>query len=219
MGVLKMIERKYLGLKGRMYFLRLVKNPNNTHAIIRMSDALKKSTPPELIAQFMEKAYDDPKLDEAFQQKYWPYMPAFDELKKMPVGTFGNEFAQFITKWNLDKDIFPRPNFSTKSDYLLSRIYQAHDAWHVLTGYNPVIEDELALQAFGVGQYKQPISLLIISGGLLHILEKSPARAMEALSAISSGFERGKQAHNLLTSPLIERFADPIEEVRRDLGI
>jgi ubiquinone biosynthesis protein Coq4 len=146
-------------------------------------------------------------------------MPSIAQLKAMPDASFGNEFAKFFEKWNLDPDFYPEPKLNTPSDYLLSRVYQAHDAWHVLTGYTPSVTDELALQAFGVAQYQQPISTLIITGGLLHLLNKDPESGVEALAAVTRGYERGKKAMNLFTTPVLERFADPIDDVRRDLNI
>lgn len=219
MEALKNIERKYLRMKGRVDFLRLIKNPSNTENIIRMGESLRKGAPPEQVKMFMEKIYDNPQLENAFQEKYWPHMPTFTEMEQMPEGSFGHEFTLFIKKWNLDKDVFPVANFDRREEYLTSRIYQAHDAWHVLTGYTPNVSDELALQAFGVGQYKQPISMLIISGGFIHILETEPERCDEVLATVTEGFTRGKAAKNLLTERVLERLADPIEEVRRDLGI
>ncbi len=218
MEALKFMERKYYGWKGRLNFLRIVRDPNDTPAVLRMNAALQKSTSPEVVMRFMERAYADPKLEAAFAANYWPALPEFPVLEAMAPGTFGRALADFINKWNLDKDLFPPPNFSSRPDYLLSRVYQAHDAWHVLTGYDPVVEDELALQAFGVGQYKQPLSLLLVSGGLLHILDTMPERAEDALAAVAKGFERGRRAKNLLTEPVLERMGDPLECVRRELG-
>lgn len=219
MEAFKSIEQSYFGFKGKMEFLRLLKNPNDTRAIFRMSDAFTKASPPAMIDTFMKRAYDDARFERAYQEKYWPYMPSFDELQAMAPGSFGQEIALFIERWGLDKDIFPEPKFASRPDYLRSRVYQSHDAWHVLTGYTPSIEDELALQAFSVGQHKQPISLLIVSGGLLHILDTHPEQGLEALSAVTTGFERGKRAKNLLVHDVLERLNDPLDRVRKDLNI
>jgi ubiquinone biosynthesis protein Coq4 len=219
MEALKRIERSYYKYRGQAKFLGLVKNPQDTQSIFEMNNYVKLSQPPEQIARLMSKVYSNPLMQQAYEEKYWPEMPTMQELKSMPEGSFGKEFANFFEKWNLDLEFYPEPHLDTPQDYLLSRVYQAHDAWHVLTGYTPGIADELALQAFGVAQYEQPISTLIITGGLMHFLQNDPESAVEALAKITKGYERGKKAANLLTSPVLERFAEPLDVVRRDLNI
>lgn len=219
MGALNLVERKFFELKGRMGFWKLIRNPGDTPTIFQMNQDLKRGSPPERIAKLMEIAYRDERLEEAFNRQYWPEVPPFEVMERMPEGSFGRAYADFLKLYKLDRDLFPKPNFKSRPDYLLSRVYQAHDFWHVLTGYSSEIKDELALQAFGVGQYRQPISLLIISGGLIHILGKEPERAEEILTSICDGFERGKRAKHLLAEPVLERLMDPLEEVRRDLGL
>jgi len=184
-----------------------------------MNESLRKSSTPEQIAQLMDVAYQDPVLCDAYERRYWPQIPGFHELWAMPDESFGRQYADFILRYNLDVDVFPQPVFSSRPEYLLSRIYQAHDAWHVLTGYTPAIEDELALQAFGAGQYHQPISVLIVAGGLMHILKCDPEKGEAALRAVSLGYERGRLARNLLTHPVLERMAEPLDLVRSDLGL
>lgn len=219
MEAFKSIGQSYFNFKGKMEFLRLLKNPNDTQAIFRMSDAFTKATPDDMVERFMKRAYEDERLERAYQEQYWPDVASYEKLQLMPERSFGRELATFIERWSLDKDIFPAPQFASRPDYLRSRVYQAHDAWHVLTGYTPSVIDELALQAFSVGQHKQAISLLLVSGGLLHILDTSPEMATEALDAIIVGYERGKRSKNLLVHPVLERLEDPLDVVRSDLNI
>lgn len=213
------LGQKYYNLIGSINFLRFVKNPNDTRRIFEMNVAFKKATPPATIEVFMEKLYEDSRLIEMFNQQYWPKIPSIVELETYSDGSFGKELAIFLKKWNLDTDLFPKTDLSNRSEYALSRVYQAHDAWHVITGYDPILEDELALQAFGIGQYGQPTGLLIIAGAMLNLLQTKPFSTPLIMELISEGYQRGKSAKNLLCEPLFERLKDPIEEVRRDLNI
>ena len=219
MEALNILKRKYFSLKSRMKFLKVVKDPANTTAIFEMNAALRKSLTPEVLEKMMDKAFADPVMQKAYEEKYWPHVPSFEELEQLPDGSFGKELANFIVRWNLDKDFYPAPKLGTRSDYLLSRYYQAHDSWHVLTGYTPALEDELALQAFGIGQYEQPISLVIISGGFLHLLNADPEKGAAALRLVAEGFQKGKSAKNFLTHPVLERLHEPLDQVRKDLNI
>lgn len=219
MAALQMLKRRYFELRGKADFLRLVRDPSSTDVIFAMTESLRKATPPEQFTRYMEIAYRDPRMEAAYQRKYWPKLPARDELRAMPPASFGHELAIFADRWNLDFDLFPEPKLENKSDYILSRMYHAHDAWHVLTGYDTSVPDELALQAFGVAQNKLSLGLLLVTGGLLHILNNDPERGERALGLIVEGYARGQAARQLLIEPVFERLEEPLEKVRADLGL
>jgi ubiquinone biosynthesis protein COQ4 len=211
--------RTFYGMKAKYHFLKYVQNPTNTPGIFEMTESFQKAALPEVINTLLKPLLENSDMKKAYENRYWPEVPSFQDLKVYPKESFGYKAYQFFEHWNLDPDLFPPPDFSSPQSYITSRIYQAHDFWHVLTGYDTSLENELALQAFGVGQYKQPISLAIIAGGLMHLLQKTPENASEILALISEGFERGMKTHNLLTATVLERLHDPLIEVQNDLNI
>jgi len=98
-------------------------------------------------------------------------------------------------------------------------IYQEHDLWHALFGYGTDVEGELAVQAFGLAQYQSPVALALIAGGLIHLLGKSPQRAMNAFRNIHEMYALGKRAPFLLGVRLHELFPKPLAEVRQICGV
>ena len=206
-------------LLGTIHFFRFVKKPTDTEGIFRMATSLQKGEKPEVVNAILAPVMADPVFRKAYEDKYWPELPSFSELKNYPEGSFGKEASNFFKQYNLDPDLFPAPDFSSVPSYLTSRFYQAHDFWHVLTGYDTSLKSELALQAFGLGQYQLPTNLTIIAGGLMHLLQNNPAEAVDSLDIISRGLERGRKAKHLLRERVLERLMDPIDEVRRDLNI
>lgn len=206
-------------LKAKYHFFKFVKNPTNTSSIFDMTNSFQKAAHPELVKTILKPLLENSQIKNDYENRYWPAVPSFTELKNFPTKSFGREAANFFESYQLQPDFYPAPDFSTPQNYITSRIYQAHDFWHVLTGYDTTLEHELALQAFGVGQYKQPISLTIIAGGLLNLLRHSPEKSGRVLELISQGFNRGMKAQNLLTAPVLERLGDPVEQVRKDLQI
>lgn len=219
MSATQAVYRKFYGLKAKYHFLKFIQDPTNTPGIFEMTESFQKAAPPEIIEMLLKPMFENPSIQAAFAERYWPKIPTLQQLEGYPPGSFGHEAFLFFKKWNLDVDLFPEPDFSSMQAYLTSRIYQSHDFWHVLAGYDTSLEQELALQAFGVGQYKQPISLAIIAGGLIHVLQKHPDQAVPALAQIADGFERGSNAANLLTSPIFEKLFEPLAKVRSDLNI
>lgn len=211
--------RRFYGVKAKYDFFKFVKNPTNTLGIFEMTSSFQKATHPDMIRSLLVPLLENTQIEEDYESNYWPKLPTLAELKQFPEKSFGREAAIFFDRWNLDPDLFPEPDFSAPQNYITSRVYQAHDFWHVLTGYDTTLENELALQAFGIGQYKLPISLAIIAGGIMNLLQKSPEKAFDILTLISEGFMRGKRARNLLTAGLLERLPDPLSEVRQELDI
>jgi len=184
-----------------------------------MTEAFHKSAEPQDVEKLLRPLMEIPAMKQAYEERYWYQVPSLEELRGFPEGSFGRAAAEFFDRWGLDLDFYPEPDLSTPESYVTSRVYQAHDFWHVLTGYDPSLEGELAVQAFAVGQNTLPIAVVIVGGGLVNFIQNSPERAMEIMTIVTEAFQRGKAAKNFLAVPILERLAEPLENVRRDLGI
>ena len=213
------LKRAVYSVKARWSFMQFMRNPADTPEIFRMTQAFHRSAPREVVERMLGILLADPVLKEQWESRYWPQIPSLEVLRTYPEGSFGREAAAFFDRWNLDVDLFPKPNFASPEDYLTSRMYQAHDFWHVLTGYTPDLEDELALQAFGVGQIRQAIGLVIIAGGIMHILQKHPERSESIMTSLTQGYEMGKRSQCLLTAPIFDQMHRPLAELRLELGL
>lgn len=150
-----------------------------------------------------------------YNERYLPKWPTIEELRLCPEGTFGFALFQHLSINGLDLDLFPRIHDPKDPlDYLNARVYQDHDLWHALLGYGTEVEDELALQAFSVAQFGAPLGILIISGGLLHLIAKTPGRAANAIRKISEGYRIGEKSRFLPGLKLIDMLPLPLKEVR-----
>src|SRR5512138_3367021 len=60
-----------------------------------------------------------------------------DALAQLPEGTLGRAYADFLRSRNLTPDVFETPPQLTdpKAVYVVQRLRQTHDLWHVVTGY------------------------------------------------------------------------------------
>src|SRR5690606_37799839 len=96
--------------------------------------------------------------------------------------------------------------------YVAQRVRQTHDVWHVLTGYGPDVEDELALQGFTFAQMGMPSSFLIATLGTL-------ARAPRSIARVLEGYRRGKASAFLPTVRFEAMWQRPLLDVRRELRI
>ncbi len=108
-----------------------------------------------------------------------------------------------------------RPNADHElAAYVMTRMRQTHDPWHVLTGYTADIRGEILLQAFTYAQIGSPSALLItILGAVRH------GRGWEGqMKAIREAFSRGKKTRFLPTFRWEEHWATPVSSLRERLA-
>jgi ubiquinone biosynthesis protein COQ4 len=140
----------------------------------------------------------------------------FEALRRLPDGTLGREYVRFLD----DNGIGPEP-FETLPDigdpraaWLVLRMRQTHDLWHVLTGYRPDVEGEVLLQAFTYAQVRAPSALLIVVFGSLRLL----SRGLGYLRALRHAFARGRATRFLATFRWEEHWDRPLAVLREELA-
>ncbi len=217
MTALEMTSRKFYSVKAKYHFLRFMQDPTKTEDIFHMTKAYQKSSEPERVEALLKPLLSIPELRKAYETRYWYQVPALEELNQYPAGSFGKAAADFFNQGGLDIDFYPEPDFSSAESYFTSRVYQAHDFWHVLTGYDTSLEGEIAIQAFMTGQNCMPLSVVIIAGALTHFIENHPEKATSIMRTITEAFHLGERSKNLMAVPVLERLKEPLEQVRRDL--
>jgi ubiquinone biosynthesis protein COQ4 len=100
--------------------------------------------------------------------------------------------------------------------YVADRLRDMHDLWHVLTEYGPDDTGEIANLWFSVGQFGNPGMAFIAFFGMLD--GKLDARLTWPRYCFRA-YVRGRRAARLVSEPLEEMLALPIEDVRRQLRI
>jgi ubiquinone biosynthesis protein Coq4 len=200
-------------------YVLLVRDPNRTDLIFRQVRILTKNPELPAVKAIEQVALANPDFRAMYEQRYLPDSPKLEDLARLPENSFGRAVYNHMHTHGLSFDIFPRVHSDRAIDYLTTRLYQDHDLWHVLLGCSVDVEDELAIQAFGVAQYRSPVGTMIISGGLLHLLGKNPIRAIEAIRKVAEAYVLGQKARFLPSIRLVDHFAKPLEDVRAFCGL
>jgi ubiquinone biosynthesis protein Coq4 len=206
-------------LQAFIIFLQLVKDPNRTDLIFKGIELASKNSNQAPVIALENHVLANSEFARMYEQNYIPARPQMEYLAALPENTFGSYLYKHMKNNGLDFETFPRLPSDRAINYLSTRIYQDHDLWHVLLGYGIEVEDELALQAFGVAQYQSPFGTMLIAGGILHLLTKNPARAVDAFQKINEAYVIGKNAKFLLSMKIHELFPKPITEVRQMCGL
>lgn len=197
-----------------LIFFQLLKNPTRTDLIFKGIDISSKDKNQKAFKAVESLVLSNSDFRRMHQENYQAEMPRLEKLALLPPESFGYHVYRHMHDNNLGFEIFPILQADNPIIYLNNRIYQDHDLWHVLLGYGIEIEDELAVQAFGVAQFNSPVGTLIVAGGLIHLLAKNPMRAVTAFHKLNEGFNIGKKAKFLLGVRLHDFFHLPIQELR-----
>jgi ubiquinone biosynthesis protein COQ4 len=154
-----------------------------------------------------------------------PRLPALlsdhSALARLPDGSFGRAYLAFCRRHRINAATLVESENRMSRDFgrldplrqwFSDRLTVLHDLWHVLGGYDATQPGESAMICFslpqGLGYRPMPVFvvMLLLAGHL------SPRRALEA-------FRRGRRAAFLVAQPYEELLPQPLEAVRRRLGL
>lgn len=203
-------------------FIGLVRNPQRTELIFKAVEIASRYKEEPIYVSMSASLLKQNEFRELYDEKYLPAWPSLEELRLSAEGSFARALYDHLNSNGLDLDLFPRYSNDQKIDaieYLNIRAYQDHDLWHALLGYTTELEDELGLQGFSVAQFGSPLGVLLIAGGLLHLVMKSPLKAANAIRKIAEGYRIGERTRFLLGMKLIDMLPLPLEEVRALAGV
>jgi ubiquinone biosynthesis protein COQ4 len=139
-------------------------------------------------------------------------------LAALPEGTLGHAYATFLKGHGLTPEIFdgsPAGITEPRRSYIVQRMRQTHDLWHVVTGCETDPASEVALQAFTFAQVRTPGNALLALFGALRIMRERPGVVRDAIAL----YRAGKRANWLPVFAWEDHWATPLAEVRVMLGL
>jgi ubiquinone biosynthesis protein COQ4 len=136
----------------------------------------------------------------------------FDALRKMPDGTLGREYVRFLDDNGITPDAFEElPSVGDERlAFIMLRMRQTHDLWHVLTGYTPDVAGEIRLQAFTFAQTNAPSALVLTLFGTVRWAIAKKGHVGEVVRA----WRRGKATKWLPTFRWEDHWEVPLEDLR-----
>lgn len=213
-------------------FLRLVAD-SKTNGVPEMHFRLWRRSTEEVRTQYLAQFRGNPAAVAWFEEGYLGDDPDFDALLKLPHNTLGFLYARHIIDNNLNKTIasdYRRAHERMEAEgrlegmpaevrYAILRGFQIHDVFHILTGYLTNGWGEMALQAFSLAQLQLPYFSIWMATLTTQMTFSHPQMTPAVMDAISQGWQLGRKAENLNFTRWEERFAEPIEDLRREYGI
>jgi len=201
------------------HLLRLIFKPNDIAQVVGLNEALTRLASPGDFDELVGSVGSKPGIAERFRLRARLDLTALPALGELPSSTLGGAYARFLQENAIDPSVFPRREIRTDADYMIVHMYETHDLWHVLTGFDTTVEGELGLQGFMAAQFFSPFSWLLIAGGLLNLAFFARARERSRFEAIVAGYVMGRRAHCLVGMDWNALWGASLEAVRGDFRI
>ena len=144
---------------------------------------------------------------------------SLEDLVKFSPGSLGKVYADHMLRFNLDPEFYPRPETITDETYILLRLRQTHDLWHVVTGFDTSPLGEISLQSFMLAQMGSPVSIMIVGSAILRSVIKNQERLSPLMDGITNGWRMGKQANPLFPYDWESAWTKDLESVRKELNV
>ncbi|HHH11021.1 MAG TPA: hypothetical protein ENK23_02985 [Sorangium sp.] len=193
---------------------KLLADPEDTHQVFVMSMAINAGALPRMLERFLR---DDSGL-QLLQRRaaITSQHIDFGALGALPANTLGGAYARFLRRNNLNPDLFqPPPTLPPAAAYLVQRLRQTHDLWHVLTGYDTDIGGELSILGFTYAQTGAPsIGLIAALGAMRYSLDMP-----NIIPRVYRAYRRGQAAQYLGNVPWESMWSLPLTQVKQQLGV
>ncbi len=195
---------------------RVLQNPEATDQVLVFSTYANAGTMPDRIHRFL----DHPNGQRLYREHRTIDAHSIDlaALAQLAQGTLGRAYAEFLSSRGLTPDVFEAPPaeiHDPQMAYVIQRLRQTHDLWHVVTGYNTDPASEVALQAFTFGQLAAP------SSGILAVLGTLRGSSLKRDLAVhvARAYWLGRRSEKLGVFVWEDHWATPLVEVRRMLRL
>jgi ubiquinone biosynthesis protein COQ4 len=216
-----MRARKTLhGARSLVAFLRLMRDPSRLNEVFELADGMDRSHP-EVIQQMAAGIRRDEAGAKALRERHRLGLPDLDALGKLPPGTLGRSFADHMRRNGLDPAALPQRPARSELEFVLAHLYETHDIWHAVVGFDTDVAGELGLQAFYIAQVEGRLGLLLIAMGLLNSAydQQGFEDRRRRMDAVVRGWLLGRRARPLFGLRWDDLWERPLVQVRAELGL
>ncbi|MBL7543264.1 MAG: hypothetical protein JNL11_05580 [Bdellovibrionaceae bacterium] len=193
---------------------RYLKDPNQVDSVLKLGNQLLSQ---QSLSDYPQRYLRNKEIAEMVQQKQGTKKIEFEQLATCHEDSLGWAYYHFIKTNNLDFTFYEKDTkdpIKSDRDYIVYRIRQTHDLWHLVTGFDTSQEGEAGLIAFYYAQLKSPLSALIVGLAIIHFLLKRPKDLPVLFDKITHGWTMGKNSLSLLAYPWEENWNTNLNSIR-----
>lgn len=136
-------------------------------------------------------------------------------MSALPVDSLGREYAAYFGANNITPFEPPALPVDTNHDYVATRLREAHDVFHVVTGYGTDELGELELQWFNRGNLgKGPLPLIMILAFFFMGTAKKYGGIRAVWKRARAAYRRGKRSRALASVVWEDYWRMPVRDVQ-----
>lgn len=212
-------------LKAWSHFRKLIADKEDTEQVFHIIAALRGGK----FRRIAEKFWFSEKGQQILgsNQRLIDILDDHDTLKKLPAGTVGRAYVDFMEREGLSaagleaeyaKFEGVGKRFNDGIDRYGDRLRDTHDMLHVLTGYGRDALGEQCVLAFTYAQNRNlGVGFIAYAGGFE--LKRRVAPKASIMSAVREGQRIGNAAKNIVHEDIVALLREPIADARKRLGI
>jgi ubiquinone biosynthesis protein Coq4 len=188
-----------------------------TDPVFDFEDALDQTAIAQLTVDELRKI---PEVDALFAQRWLPAPINLDELSQLPAGTLGYIYAVEMQVRGFDPNFYKKVPVVDDISYLKMLWRSTHDIYHVVAEFDTDVLGEIGLQAFILAQSAMPISVMLVSFGMVLISLYHPEKLQPLMIEIARGYRLGSHTPGKFIAQRWDEFWDvPLGEIRALLGM
>lgn len=200
-------------LKG---ILTLMKDPEQTLSVYDIEDGLRDSKAMEFSVQHM---LAQPEIAQLAAERYIAPMPDVAALSSYPVGSLGKAYADYISHYGFDPNFYRSLEVTDDTSYLLLRLRQTHDIWHIVADFSVDVPGEVGLKSFELAQTRRTLAGMIVAGGMIRCLLQTPELLNQLLDRVAVGYRLGAKAKPFLAQKWEDHWEKSLVQWRSELNI
>ncbi|MBK7863558.1 MAG: hypothetical protein IPJ65_34130 [Archangiaceae bacterium] len=198
--------------------IKVVRDPTKLNEVFDIVDALFESQRPMIEAMVVDvRKHEQGRRAFALRPRVGDVR--LERLGAMPEGSLGRAFFTFLSERHLDPASLPVRTATDDASYLNAHLYETHDLWHVVTGFETDVAGELGLQAFYAAQVTGKLPVVLLTIGLLNTFLYAHDDRDRRLEAIARGWRLGKAVNPLTGYDWGASFERPLAQVKEELGL
>lgn len=140
------------------------------------------------------------------------------ELAKQPPGSLGAVFAAHCQARSMNPNLVSVPA-DDEADFVMAHLFETHDIWHVVTGWNNDELGEIGLGGFYLAQLGLPLIALMLALILLNTVFCAPGTLRTRMEALVIGYQMGKAAQPLFGTRWDQLWSMPVSEIRNRFAL
>jgi ubiquinone biosynthesis protein COQ4 len=129
-----------------------------------LADALLETPSSTLMAEQLRR---DPACAALIEARWIPPAHDLEQLAALPECSLGQAYAASLARLGYDPNLHAGMEPGSDAAYVVLRLSQTHDLWHVLTGFDTTVTGEIGLQAFHLTQFPYPLGAVLTAQALL----------------------------------------------------